>query len=63
MTDLVTLRQKQLDAQKEYECWAMQNTYGKTPAEMAEIDLGYRRAERRYVDAMREYEVALQSAT
>jgi hypothetical protein len=56
---LIKLCQEKLDAQKTYECWSLQNTYGKTAEELISIDLGYRQAQVRYAAATAAYEAAL----
>jgi hypothetical protein len=61
MTDptLVRLAQRLIDCRQEYEMWSLQNTWGRTTEELAEIEIGYRTAAKRYLEAQRVYDAAL----
>jgi hypothetical protein len=56
---LVRLAQALIDCRKVYEGWGMLNTYGRTAEELVEIQLGYRMAAKRYLEAQRAYDAAL----
>lgn len=60
--DLVALKQRVLDAEKEYLAWAAANTAGQPTERLVAIDIGYRKACRAYSDAMDAYSAALAEA-
>lgn len=61
--DLVALKQRVLDAEKEYLAWAATNTAGQSAERLVAIDIGYREAYRAYSEAKDAYSVALAKAT
>ena len=60
--NLVTLKAAEIAARDEYERWQLSNTYAKSAAEMVEIDLGCRIAERRWLKAKADYDAAIEKA-
>jgi hypothetical protein len=59
---LVRLAQAVVDCREEFEKWGMLNTYGRTTEELVEIQLGYRVALQRYLEAQQAYDAALGEA-
>jgi hypothetical protein len=62
MDDLVALRKAAGSARNSLERWGMINTVGQTPEDLVKIDLEYRRAMRRYDEACRAYNDAIERA-
>jgi hypothetical protein len=57
---LIALKEAEVAAATTLNYWAVHNTYGKTVAELVEIDVGYRCAEAQWLRARAAYLAALE---